>query len=215
MLRGRYKNNVRGRIFNADCPACQGLDLPCYNRNMAKKPTLQPLPYRQPYRYASPDIPLSAIRRFARQIVERFQPAKIILFGSYAYGAPHEESDVDLMVIMPARNEIDQALRIEQTLEAPFSLDLHVCTPTQLQRRLKEDDRDWFLYEVVTKGKVIYEAPHGRVGGKGRGGLAVRQRSRRSQTATARRGVLPLPADSGEVSQGTSARPRRRRATNP
>src|SRR5437879_6281861 len=110
-----------------------------------------PVRYRQPYRYASPDIPLSAIRRFARQIAERVQPEKIILFGSYAYGTPHDESDVDLMVIMPARNLIDQARRIERLLEAPFSLDLHVCTPTRLQRRLKEDDRDWFLYEVVTK----------------------------------------------------------------
>jgi predicted nucleotidyltransferase len=180
---------------------------------MAKKPTA-PARYRQPYRYTSPDIPLSAIRRFARQVAERFHPEKIILFGSYAYGTPHEESDVDLMVIMPARNEIDQAIRIERACEAPFSLDLHVCTPTQLKRRLKEDDRDWFLYEVVTKGKVLYEAPHGGVGGKGRAGLAQRSRSGRPQATAERRGVLPLPADGGEVRQGAAARTRRRRAAN-
>src|SRR5438309_8782123 len=108
--------------------------------------------YVQPYRYPSPNIPLSAIKRFARRIAERFQPEKIILFGSYAYGTPHEESDVDLMVIKPARNRIDQALRIELAFEREFSRDIHVCTPTQLKRRLKENDRDWFLYEVVTKG---------------------------------------------------------------
>ena len=45
---------------------------------------------------------------FARQIAERFHPDKIILFGSYAYGQPHAESDVDLLVIMPTRNAIDQ-----------------------------------------------------------------------------------------------------------
>jgi hypothetical protein len=49
--------------------------------------------YVQPYRYASPNIPPAAIRRFAHRIAERFQPEKIILFGSYAYGKPHEESD--------------------------------------------------------------------------------------------------------------------------
>jgi hypothetical protein len=43
----------------------------------------------QPYRYRSPHIPLSAIRRFARQIAEQFRPEKIILFGSCAYGQPH------------------------------------------------------------------------------------------------------------------------------
>jgi hypothetical protein len=43
---------------------------------------------------------------------ERFQPEKIILFGSYAYGRPHADSDVDLLVIMPAGNELDQAFKI-------------------------------------------------------------------------------------------------------
>src|SRR5207237_3605321 len=125
---------------------------------MAKK---QPAPSKtvSPRWYRGADIPMRVIRRFARQIAERFAPEKIILFGSYAYGTPHEESDVDLMVIMPARNAVDQALRIERAFERQFSRDLHVCTPTQLKRRLKEDDRDWFLYEVMTKGKVLYEAP--------------------------------------------------------
>jgi predicted nucleotidyltransferase len=142
---------------------------------MAKK---VPVPgrYRQPYRYASPDIPLSAIRRFALQVAERFQPEKIILFGSYACGTPHEESNVDLLVIMPARNVIDQALRIDLAMERPFSLDLHVRTPKQIERGLKEDDRDWFLYEVMTKGKVLYEAPHSPVGAQSRGRPARRPR---------------------------------------
>jgi predicted nucleotidyltransferase len=63
-----------------------------------------PAAYVQPYRYPSPDIPLATIRRFVRQIAERFHPDKIILFGSYAYGQPHPESDVDLLVIMPAHD---------------------------------------------------------------------------------------------------------------
>jgi hypothetical protein len=57
------------------------------------KPQPVPVQYVQPYRGASPNIPLSAIRRFARQIAERFHPEKIILFGSYACGQPHNESD--------------------------------------------------------------------------------------------------------------------------
>src|SRR5438874_3264843 len=92
-----------------------------------------PARYVQPYRYASPNIPLSAIRRFARRIAERFHPEKIILFGSYAYGKPHKESDVDLLVIMPTRNAIDQAIRIDLAFERPFSLDVHVRTPYQIK----------------------------------------------------------------------------------
>ena len=133
---------------------------------MAKKRSTS-VPYVQPYRYPSPDIPLAAIRRFARQVAERFHPDKIILFGSYAYGTPHAESDVDLLVVMPARNVIDQAIRINLAFERLFSLDLIVRTPRQIERGLKEED--WFLREVIGKGKVLYEAPNGPVGPQGRG----------------------------------------------
>ena len=72
---------------------------------------------------------MRVIRRFARQVAERFQPEKIILFGSYAYGTPHEDSDVDILVIMPARNEIDQAVKIDNAVDAQFPIDLIVRSP--------------------------------------------------------------------------------------
>src|SRR5579884_565645 len=61
--------------------------------------------------YRGADVPLRVIRRFARQVAEQFHPDKIILFGSHAYGIPHADSDVDILVVMPARNEIDQSVR--------------------------------------------------------------------------------------------------------
>lgn len=123
---------------------------------MSKKHT-PPAPYVQPYRYPSPNISLRAIRHFARQIAERFHPDKIILFGSYAYGTPHAESDVDLLVITPAYDVVNQAIRIDLAFEHPFSLDLIVRTPKQVAIGLKEND--WFLGEIVEKGIVLYEAP--------------------------------------------------------
>jgi predicted nucleotidyltransferase len=119
------------------------------------------------YRYHSPDIPMSAIRRYAHQIAERFQPEKIILFGSYAYGQPHEWSDVDLLVVMPAYDEVNQSIRIMNTLKSPFSLDLIVRTPERLRRDW--EDGDWFLREVLAKGRVLYEKADGEVGAEGRG----------------------------------------------
>ena len=52
--------------------------------------------------YRGANIPMQVIRDYARRVAERFQPEKIILFGSYAYGTPHEDSDVDILVVMPA-----------------------------------------------------------------------------------------------------------------
>jgi uncharacterized protein len=166
--------------------------------------------YVQPFRYASPKIPLSAIRRFARRIAERFQPDKIVLFGSYAYGTPHNESDVDLLVIMRTRNAIDQSIRICLAFEQPFSLDLIVRTPYQIERGLKDDN--WFLREIVEKGKVLYEARDRQMGSKSRAGLEGRPQAGERQPATSRRRVLSLPASGGKVPQSTSARKRTRGA---
>src|SRR5688572_9953810 len=85
--------------------------------------------------------PMSAIRRFARQIVERFHPDKIILFGSYAYGTPTPDSDVDLLVVMPTRNQVEQAVRIDEAIaDRGFPLDLLVRTPKTLAARLRWGD---------------------------------------------------------------------------
>src|SRR6266404_1831858 len=150
---------------------------------MAKKHAAPVIPYVQPYRYPSPDIPLAAIRRFARQIAERFQPDKIILFGSYAYGKPHNESDVDLLVIMRTKNAIDQAIRIKTAFKRLFSLDLIVRTPWQIKRGLKDDN--WFLREIIEKGKVLYEARNGQVGSQSRTGLESGTHARGDNAAAA------------------------------
>src|SRR5262245_64310421 len=169
-------------------------------------------PYVQPYRYPSPDVPLSVIRRFARQIAARFRPKKIILYGSYAYGTPHAESDVDLLVVMPASNEITQAIRIKQAFERPFALDLIVKTPSKMARGLR--DEDWFLREIVEKGKLLYEAANRTVGAKGRGGSHRRSKPRRPDAAAAGPGVLSLPASRRRVSQGTASRAKHRHSKN-
>jgi len=166
--------------------------------------------YVQPYRYVSPNIPMAAIRRFARRIAERFQPDKIILFGSYAYGKPHEESDVDLLVIMQAKNAIDLAIRIKMAFKRLFSLDLIVRTPWQIERGLKDDD--WFLREIIDKGKVLHEARDRQVGSQSRTGLGSSSQARGRKRATSRRRVLSLPASRGKVPQGTAARKRPRGA---
>jgi uncharacterized protein len=110
------------------------------------------------------DVPMRVIRRFARDVAERFHPEKIILFGSHAYGRPHADSDVDILVVMPCRNEIDQRYKIRLAVDAPFPLDLKVRTPHNMEWRLAEGD--WFLREVVARGKVLYEAPDKGVGTK-------------------------------------------------
>jgi predicted nucleotidyltransferase len=132
-----------------------------------------PFPFPPKRVYCGVSVPLRVIRRYARAIAEEFHPDKIILFGSYAYGAPHEDSDVDLLVVMPARNQHDQAARIRWRLAAPFPVDLIVRTPKQMTWRLEEGES--FLTTIVSQGKVLYEKDDEGVGEEGRTRLRARQ----------------------------------------
>jgi predicted nucleotidyltransferase len=125
---------------------------------------------------------MRVIRRYARAIAEEFHPDKIVLFGSYAYGAPHEDSDVDLLVVMPTRNRHDQAVRILWRLAAPFPIDLLVRTPKDVKWRLEEGES--FLTTILSLGKVLYEKDNKRMGPKGRTGLRVRKARLTKQNPT-------------------------------
>ena len=93
-------------------------------------------------RLESGRVPRAAIRDYVGQIVEKFHPQKVVLFGSHAYGKPNADSDVDILVVMPAANQINQAIRIGLSVPAPFYLDLIVRTPEKMAHGLKWDD--WF-----------------------------------------------------------------------
>ena len=99
------------------------------------------------------------IRRVAKAIGKNFNPHKVYLFGSYAYGKPTLNSDVDLLVLMDTTlSNVEQAVLIRQIIQLPFATDLMVRTPKQLSRRLKMGDD--FMQEIVTRGLVLYEAAH-------------------------------------------------------
>ena len=98
-----------------------------------------------------------AIKSFSDEVARRFKPAKIILFGSYAYGRPTADSDVDLLVVLPGKGRsLDKSLKIRLAVEAGFPMDLIVRTPAEMRRRLSWGD--WFLREIVEKGVILYDA---------------------------------------------------------
>jgi predicted nucleotidyltransferase len=103
-------------------------------------------------------IPDEVIRELISRIALQFRPERIILFGSYAYGKPRPESDVDLLVVMNTQlRETQQALQIRQHINPLFGVDILVYTPSRLEQRLKLGDS--FLREITEKGSVVYESP--------------------------------------------------------
>lgn len=89
-------------------------------------------------------------------IVREFAPLQVILFGSYVYGAPTEDSDVDLLVVMeiPESETSRQASEIWQRIPYRFSMDLLVRSPAEIAYRIAHND--WFLREITEKGEVLY-----------------------------------------------------------
>lgn len=99
------------------------------------------------------------IQKVCQRIVSEFQPEKIILFGSHAYGRASADSDIDLLVVMPFEGkETQQAIKILNRLNMLAPIDLIVRTSEQVQARLAMGDT--FMREIAERGRVIYEAPH-------------------------------------------------------
>lgn len=119
-----------------------------------------------------------AITDFVDEVVRRFRPIKVILFGSYAYGTPTPDSDVDLLVVKLYRGSSHHSAgRIRVAVAAGFPMDLLVRSPAEIKRRIAWND--FFLEEVMEKGIVLHAADDPRVGRQGR------NRLRRRHAATA------------------------------
>ncbi len=102
------------------------------------------------------------IDQLAQQIAREFKPERIILFGSNAYGAPTEDSDVDLLVITPLRSRgCQKAAEIRRKIRPPFPLDLLVRSPEEVQARVAMND--CFVKEILAKGRVLSASDHRRV----------------------------------------------------
>ena len=102
-------------------------------------------------------IPRREINAVVKRIAEKFDPERIILFGSYAYGAPQSYSDVDLLVVLKTKERpLAKQLEISRALSPhPFGMDILVYAPREIKSRITMGD--YFLREIVSKGKVMYE----------------------------------------------------------
>lgn len=108
-------------------------------------------------------IAISDIQAVADRIAREFDPEKIILFGSYAYGTPGPNSDVDLLVILPsAGKNWRKAAEIRNRVRSAFPMDLLVRAPDEMARRLGAGDP--FLREIAERGVVLHAKHRARMG---------------------------------------------------
>jgi len=97
-----------------------------------------------------------SIQYLCNRIVQEFQPDRIILFGSYAYGNPTPDSDVDILVVLPFEGKnFWKSLEILNRTNPRFPIDLLARNPEDTERRYREGDP--LIREALDRGKVLYE----------------------------------------------------------
>ena len=98
------------------------------------------------------------LQKITRKIVEKYKPEKIILFGSYAWGKPTEDSDIDLFIVKNSRKrKIDRERELRTVLFGNNfpAMDLLIYTPKEVEKRLFIED--FFVKQILSEGEILYE----------------------------------------------------------
>lgn len=103
------------------------------------------------------------ITNISRHIADHFPVEQIILFGSHASRTATRDSDIDLCVVMKTKGRPSRlAAKIRSTIHSRSSIDIIVRSKRELEKRMKMND--FFILDIVRKGKVIYDRHSKRMG---------------------------------------------------
>lgn len=98
------------------------------------------------------------ILKVVDQIKKEYKPEKIILYGSYAYGQPTKDSEIDLFIVKETdKRRVDRFAEVKRLIYEPgrrISISPLVYTPEEVAERLALGDN--FVAEVLTRGEVLY-----------------------------------------------------------
>jgi len=103
------------------------------------------------------------VKNILSEIVEKlkseYKPLKIILFGSYAYGNPTEDSDIDLLILKDTnKRRVDRFVQVKRIIynhNCKIPVSPLVYSPEELEERLRIGDD--FIKEIIQKGTILYE----------------------------------------------------------
>ena len=101
------------------------------------------------------DILQEAVER-----IRKIDPERIVLFGSYAYGKPTRESDIDIFIVKNLEGKSKRDWEVEAKLQlvdlimkTHMAFDIFVDSPESIHKKVEEDS---FYKEIFTKGKILY-----------------------------------------------------------
>lgn len=97
------------------------------------------------------------IKKAVKEAAKKIKPIKVILFGSYAYGKPNKDSDVDLLFIKNTTlSRVERYRLVSEHLEHFMPMDILIKTPAEIRKRIQMGDP--FYKEITKKGRILYDA---------------------------------------------------------
>jgi predicted nucleotidyltransferase len=98
------------------------------------------------------------LNNIVTRLKQDYDPEQIILFGSYAYGNPTDESDIDLLIVKDTQESVLErwvkVRKLVSELRKGFAFSPIIVTPLELKRRLGKGDQ--FFEEIMKRGKKLY-----------------------------------------------------------
>jgi len=99
---------------------------------------------------------LREIQRITAQIIEKYKPDKVILFGSAAQNELKEDSDLDFLIIKRETPlyGADRIRQLSRMIDRDISVDFLIYRPEEFEERLQMGDP--FIKLIAKEGKVLY-----------------------------------------------------------
>lgn len=116
------------------------------------------------------------LEEITSRIIKEYQPERIILFGSFAWGEPNQDSDLDLFVIKKSEKSRMERERELSVLLSPHTvpIDILVYTPEEVEQSINEY-QNLFVEDIVRNGRLLYEIPGSKIRIKNERALTIVQ----------------------------------------
>lgn len=98
------------------------------------------------------------IKEVAQRVADRFNPEKIILFGSWAEGRANSDSDVDFFIVKDTDGSTRELAREINSFifPRPFPIDILVYKPEQVEKSI--NNGNFFVRDIIKNGKILYDS---------------------------------------------------------
>jgi len=98
------------------------------------------------------------VQNIVKQLLRRYRPQRVILFGSLARGEIQPGTDIDLFIIKSGvpRLGVDRIRELDALVKYRLATDFVVYTPEEVEQRLRLGDP--FVKRILEEGRVLYSA---------------------------------------------------------